>query len=233
MSEVSLRARSGRKPGSRESRRIRREGLVPAVVYGPAVEPVPVVVDAHDLHTALHTEAGANAIISLEIVDGDTMTTMARAIEKHPYRNEYRHVDFVTVDLTKTVVAEVAIHFEGTPAGVEEGGVFSPARTSVRVEVLPTEIPSFIELDVSGVEIGGSLRVEDLPKIEGLSYLEDPGSVVMSVTLPAAEIEEPEPEEELEEMLAEGEEAVEGEEAEEAEEAAAAKDEEEAEERND
>ncbi|MBW3666375.1 MAG: 50S ribosomal protein L25 [Actinobacteria bacterium] len=226
MSEVSLRARAGRKPGSRESRRIRREGLVPAVVYGPEVEPVPVAVDAHDLHTALHTEAGANAIITLEIEDGDTMTTMARAIEKHPYRNEYRHVDFVTVDLTRKVVAEVAIHFEGTPAGVEEGGVFSPARTSVRVEVLPTEIPPFIELDITPVGIGGSLRIEDLPQVEGLAYLEDPDAVVMSVTLPAAEIEEPEPEEELEEMLAEGEEAPEGEEAEEA---AEGEDEEEAE----
>jgi large subunit ribosomal protein L25 len=187
------------------------------VVYGPKVDPVPVVVDAHDLQTVLHTEAGANAIIHLEIEDGETVTTMARAIEKHPFRNEYRHVDFVTVDLTKTVHAEVAIHFEGTAAGVEEGGVFSPQRTSVRVEVLPTEIPSFIELDISAVEIGGSLRVEDLPEFEGLTYLEDPDSVVMSVTLPAAEIEEPEPEEELEGELAEGEEVPEGEEREEAE----------------
>ncbi len=218
MSEVSLQARSGRKPGSRESRRIRRQGLVPAVVYGPEVDPVPLVVDAHDLHTALHTEAGANAIIHLEVEDGDTMTTMARDIEKHPFRNEYRHVDFITVDLSKKVHAEVAIHFEGTPAGVEEGGVFSPQRTSVRVEVLPTEIPSFIELDISPVEIGGSLRIEDLPEIEGVAYLEDPDAVVMSVTVPAAEIEEPEPEEEELEgvLLAEGEEAVEGEEAEEA-----------------
>lgn len=217
MSEVSLHARSGRTTGSRESRRIRRQGLVPAVVYGPEVDPVPLVVDAHDLHTALHTEAGANAIIRLEIEDGDTITTMARAIEKHPFRNQYRHVDFITVDLSKTVHAEVAIHFEGTPAGVEEGGVFSPQRTSVRIEVLPTEIPSFIELDISSVEIGGSLRIEDLPAIEGVVYLEDPNAVVMSVTVPAAEIEEPEPEEEeLAGELPEGEEAAEGEEAEEA-----------------
>lgn len=222
MSEVSLHARAGREPGSRQSRRIRREGLVPAVVYGPQVEPVPVVVDAHDLHTALHTDAGANAIIHLEIEGGDTITTMARAIEKHPFRNEYRHVDFVTVDLSKTVHAEVAIHFEGTPAGVEEGGVFSPQRTSVRVEVLPTEIPSFIELDISSVQIGGSLRVADLPRIEGVTYLDDPDGVVMSVTLPAAEIEEPEPEEELEEEMLEGEEVPEGEEGEEAERAAEA-----------
>lgn len=216
MSEVSLRARAGREPGSRQSRRIRRDGLVPAVVYGPKVDPIPVVVDAHDLHVALHTDAGANAIIHLEIEDGDTMTTMAREIEKHPFRNEYRHVDFVTVDLSKKVHAEVAIHFVGTAAGVEEGGVFSPQRTSVRVDVLPTEIPQFIELDISGVEIGGSLRVEDLPEIDGLIYLEDPDAVVMSVTLPAAEIEEPEPEEELEGEMLEGEEVAEGEEGEEA-----------------
>ena len=190
MSEVSLRARAGRTPGSRESRRVRRAGLVPAIVYGKGTEPTPVAVDAHDLHMALHTEAGSNAIISLEIEGGDTLTTMARVIERHPFRNEYRHIDFVTIDLSQKVTAEVAISFEGTPVGVREGGVFSPRRTTVSIEVLPTEIPSAIELDVSEVEMGGSLRVEDLPEIEGIEYLEEPDAVIMSVTAPAAEVEE-------------------------------------------
>jgi large subunit ribosomal protein L25 len=185
---------------------------VPAVVYGPDVNPIPVAVDSHDLHIALHTEAGTNAIINLEIEDGDTLTTMARVIERHPFRNEYRHVDFVTVDLSKKVHAEVALHFEGTPAGVKEGGVFSPRRTHVLIEVLPTEIPAYIELDVSEVEIGGSLRIEDLPELENVVYLEELDAVVMSVTVPAAEIEEPEPEEV---ELLEGEELEEGEEPEE------------------
>ena len=209
MSQVSLRAQPGRTSGSRESRRIRRTGRVPAVVYGPGVDPIAVAVDAHDLHVALHTEAGANAIINLEIDGGKTLTTMARVIERHPYRNEYRHVDFITIDLKTKVHAEVAVHFEGTPIGVIEGGVFSPARTHVLVEVLPTEIPPFIELEISEVPIGGALRVSDLPAIEGITYLEDSEAVVMSVTTPAAEIEEPEPEEE--EEPAEGEEPEEGE----------------------
>lgn len=212
MSEVTLRARAGRESGSRASRRVRRSGDVPAVVYGSGVDPIAVQVDSHDLHTALHTDAGSNAIITLEIEGGDTLTTMARVIEKHPYRSEYRHVDFVTVDLTKKVHAEVVLHFEGSAVGVREGGVFSPRRTHVLVEVLPTEIPSFIELDISDVEIGGSLRIENLPQLDGVTYLEDPDDVVMSVTTPAAEIEEPEPEEE---ELLEGEEPEEGEEAEE------------------
>jgi large subunit ribosomal protein L25 len=173
-------------------------------------ESVPVSVDARELYNALHTEAGTNAIISLEIEGGDTLTTMARVVERHPFRSEYRHIDFVTVDLTQTVTAEVTIQFEGTPEGVKEGGVFSPRRTTVVIEVLPTQIPSFIELDVSEVELNESLRIGDLPELEGVVYTEDPEAVIMSVTVPAAEIEEEEPEL-TEEQLAELEELGEGE----------------------
>src|SRR5690606_31439617 len=151
-----------------------------------------VAVDSRELHSALHTEAGTNAIISLEIEGGDTLTTMARVIERHPFRSEYRHIDCVKVDLTQMVHTDVAIHFEGEGVGVEEGGVFSPAKTHVLIEVLPTAIPSHIELDISEVELGGSLRVADLPALEGVTYMDDPDSVIMSITHPAAEIvEEP------------------------------------------
>ena len=215
MPEVSLRAQTGRSTGSRESRRVRKTGSVPAIVYGKGTEPVSIAVDAHDLHVVLHTEAGANALINLEIEGGATLLTMARVIERHPFRNEYRHIDFVTVSLDEIVTAEVAIHFEGSPIGVINGGVFSPQRTHVVIEALPTAIPSAIVLDVSDVEIGDSLRIADLPVIEGVTYAEDPEAVVMSVTTLAAEVVE-EPEEELEgegegEELAEGEEPAEGE----------------------
>ncbi|MGA7096877.1 MAG: 50S ribosomal protein L25, partial [Acidimicrobiia bacterium] len=170
--------------------------------------------DAHDLQVALHTEAGSNALINLEIEGGDTLLTMARVIERHPYRSEYRHVDFVTVSLDETIQAEVAIHFVGTPVGVREGGVFSPRRTHVLVETLANAIPSGVELDVSDIEVGGSLRIADLPKLDGVEYVEDPEGVVMSVTTPAAEIvEEPEEVEGLEGL--EGEEIGEGEESDE------------------
>jgi large subunit ribosomal protein L25 len=209
MPEVSLRARTGRSTGSRESRRVRKTGDVPAIVYGKGTDPVSIAVDAHDLHVVLHTEAGANALINLEIEGGATLLTMARVIERHPFRNEYRHIDFVTVSLDEIVTAEVAIHFEGSPIGVKDGGVFSPQRTHVIIEALPTAIPSAIVLDVSDVEIGGSLRVADLPVIEGVTYVEDPEAVVMSVTTIAAEVVE-EPEAEIE---GEGEEPTEGEQA--------------------
>lgn len=210
MSQVTLRAQAGRTPGSRESRRIRRTGMIPAVVYGHGTESRPIAVDAHDLHLALHTDAGSNALINLEIDDEKALLTLARVIDKHPFRSEYRHVDFVAISLDEKITAEVNIHFEGTPAGVKEGGVFSPRRTSVEVLTLASSIPDFIELDVSEVELGESLRIEDLPVIEGVEYTEDPEGVVMSVTAPAAEIVE-----EVEEVdMLEGE-GVEGEEGEE------------------
>lgn len=209
MPEVSLRAQTGRSTGSRDSRRVRKTGDVPAIVYGKGTEPVSIAVNAHDLHVVLHTEAGANALINLEIEGGATLLTMARVIERHPFRNEYRHIDFVTVSLDEIVTAEVAIHFEGSPIGVTNGGVFSPQRTHVVIEALPNAIPSAIILDVSEVEIGDSLRIADLPVIEGVTYTEDPDAVVMSVTTMAAE-EVVEPEGELE---GEGEEPAEGEQA--------------------
>jgi large subunit ribosomal protein L25 len=211
MSEVTLRAETGRATGSRESRRLRKTGRVPAIVYGKSTDPITVAVDAHDLHMALHTEAGSNALINLDIEGQDVVLTMARVIERHPFRNEYRHVDFVTVSLDETIHAEVVIHFEGTPIGVIEGGVFSPSKTHVVVETLATSIPSGIELDISAVEVGGALRIADLPQIEGVLYIEDPETVLMSVTAPAVEVEE-EPEELEGEEIEGAEELAEGEE---------------------
>lgn len=220
MSQVTLRAHAGRTTGSREARRIRLTGNVPAVVYGHGTESRPISVDAHELRLALHTAAGSNALINLEVDGDEPLLTLARVIEKHPFRNEYRHVDFLAISLDEKLEVEVTIHFEGTPVGVREGGVFSPRRTSVEVLTLPTTIPDFVELDVSEVELGDSLRISDLPEMDGVEYIEDPEGVVMSVTAPAAEIEEPEPEEDLllegelpegeEGELAEGEEAEEG-----------------------
>jgi large subunit ribosomal protein L25 len=183
---------------------------VPAVVYGHGTESRPISVDAHDLQLALHTEAGANALINLEIDGEKPLLTMARVVDKHPFRNEYRHVDFVAISLDEKLSFEIPIHFEGTPIGVVEGGVFSPRRTTVEVLTLASTIPDFVELDVSGVQLGDSLRIEDLPQLEGVEYPDDPEAVIMSVTVPAAEIEE-EPEEV---ELLEGEEVPEGEEAE-------------------
>lgn len=185
--QITLRAELGRPTGSRASRRIRRDGGVPAIIYGKGIEPLKIVVDHHDLMSALTTDAGTNALISLETSDGKHLT-MPRVVERHPFRSEIRHVDFVKLSLTDTIQATVAVHPTGEPVGVDEGGILSLVHSSVLIEALATAIPNFIELDVSGLGVHEALRIEDLPAVEGVIYLEDPETVVVTIVLPAAEI---------------------------------------------
>jgi large subunit ribosomal protein L25 len=204
MAQVTLKAATGRQLGSRASRRLRREGQVPGVVYGRGTEPRHVAVDHHDLSVAFHTDAGFNVLINLEIDESAGIPTLVRVIDRHPYRPQFRHVDFVQVSLTEKVQAEVALHFVGNPPGVREGGILSPIKNEVEIEALPAEIPAFIEVDVSHLNINDDLRVRDLPTIEGVLVLDDPEDLLVTVTTPAAEVEEvPEVEEGAEEGEAE------------------------------
>ena len=206
--QITLRAESGRTTGSRASRRLRREGSVPAIVYGKGKDPLSIAVNHRELRAALTTEAGLNALINLE-VGGDRFLTLPRIVETHPFRREIRHVDFVTVSLTDTVHTEIPVHLVGEAVGIEAGGVLSTARNVVQIEALVTNIPSYVELDISALEIGDALRIGDLPEIEGVTYTEDPEYTVVSITVPAA-LEAEEPEEAAEGEEAEGEEGEEG-----------------------
>ena len=201
--ELTLRAETGRPMGSRPARRLRREGMVPATVYGREREPVSISVNARDLHSVLHTEAGLNALITLTIGDDDNVLTMAKEIQRHPFRSEYNHVDFLAISLTEKVTADVLIHLEGEPVGVQfNGGIIETLRNSVEIEALPQGIPSAISLDIAHLDVGDTLKISDLPVLEGVEYLDDPDSPVVTVVIPAAVLAE----EEVEEGLEEGEE---------------------------
>ncbi len=216
MEQVSLRAETGRRTGSRSSRRLRRTGGVPAIVYGRGLDPQTVSVDRRELYGVLHTEAGLNALITLS-VDDDEYLTVAREIQRDPVRGEIVHLDFLQISLDEAIQAEVGIEFLGEPQGVKEGGVVETVRTSVIIEALPTAIPSTIALDIAGLGIGDSASISDLPDLEGVSYVDDPDTTLVTVIIPAViptAAEEAELEAELEAEAAEGEGAGEGGEAE-------------------
>lgn len=180
------------------ARRMRRDGRVPAVVYGRDLETVAVAVDERDLYGALHTEAGLNALIDLD-VNGSTVLTVARELQRHPVRGDIVHLDFVKISLTETIEAEVAINPIGTPMGVrEEGGILESVRTFITVEALPTEVPSAIDVDISALGVGDSLSLDEVSAIEGVTFLDDPETTLFTVQAPRVE-EEPEPEVELDE----------------------------------
>jgi len=203
MEQINLRGYTGRVHGSRESRRVRREGAVPAVVYGHGLEALPVAVDRRELYTVLHTEAGLNALINLQ-VNGDEYLTVAREVQRHPVRGDIIHLDFIRISLDEAIEAEVPVEFTGVPVGVREGkGIVETPAASVMVSALPANIPSHVTLDITNLKVGDSLRVSDLAVLEGVTYVSEPEHLLVMVTMPAAVVAEVPAE-----ALAEGEEAA-------------------------
>ena len=199
--------------GSAESRRLRRQGLVPGVLYGSG-EPIAITIEERELRRALTGAGGLHSILDVEIDGkGETHASILKEYQVHPVRGGVTHVDLHEVRLDKPISAAVSVQLLGgdDAPGVREGGVLSQPLREVTVEALPLEMPEHIDLDVSGMEIGATLRISDLTAPEGATLLDDPEMVVATVTAPT-KVVEPEPtEEELAALEAEGE-GVEGEE---------------------
>jgi len=200
--------------GSAESRRLRKEGLIPGVLYGGG-EPVAISIEERELRRALTGAGGLHSILDVEVDGkGETHASILKEYQVDPVRGGVTHVDLHEVRLDKPIQASVSVDLLGgeDAPGVREGGVLSQPLREVTVEALPLEMPEHIDLDVSGMDIGATLRISDLTAPEGTTLLDDPEMVVATVTAPT-KVVEPEPtEEELAALEAEGEEGVEGEE---------------------
>lgn len=197
---VKLVVRERTKLGSAETRRLRRQGLVPGVLYGRGKEPHAICVPERELRHALTGEAGLHAILDV-VVEGKTSShaSVIKEYQQDVVRGGITHVDLHEVRLDQPIQATVSLHLVGESAGTKAGGVLTQALNELSVEALPMEMPHAIELDVSEMEVGDSLRVGDVAAPAGATILDDPEVVVASVTLPTR-VEEPE------EALAEGEE---------------------------
>jgi large subunit ribosomal protein L25 len=206
--------------GSAEVRRMRRQGLIPGVLYGNG-EPVAITIAERELRRALTGGGGLHAILDVEIDGkGETRASILKEYQVDPVRGGVTHVDLHEVRLDKAISASVSVQLLGgeDAPGVREGGVLSQPLREVTVEALPLEVPEHLDLDVSGMDIGATLRISDLAVPDGVTFLDDPEMVVATITAPT-KVVEPEPtEEELaaleaEAEAAEGEEGAEGEEA--------------------
>src|ERR671919_204423 len=185
MAEVKLTAESRDAVGKGAARKIRAAGKVPAVLYGPAVEPMRLAVDALQLWHALHTDAGTNVLINLA-VDGDTFLTMPREVQRDV-----------------AIQVDVPIHLVGESVGVKEGGVVEHHLWELRIECLPTQVPESLEADISRLAINDALHVSDLRIPQHLTVLTPAEETIVSVVPPPI-LEVPE-EEVPEEELPEGE----------------------------
>jgi large subunit ribosomal protein L25 len=206
---IKLEVKPREESGSALSRRLRGEGFVPGVLYGAGNQAHPFVVEERELRRVLTGEHGLHAILDV-VFDGKKAAHHAvlKEYQLDPVRPRLLHIDLHEVRLDQVIQSQVAVEPVGESPGVKEGGVLTLVLREVNVEALPMEVPDRLELDISAVTIGDSLRVGDIVAPDGVKLLDDPDAVVLTVT-PPTKVEEPEPEE-LEEEL-EGEEGVEGE----------------------
>ena len=181
--------------GTRESRRLRKQGLIPGVLYGSGHKPHPISVPERELRRVLTGGHGLHAILDVVLAgQKSTHSSILKDYQVDPIRGKIEHFDLQEVRLDQAIQTSVVVELIGESAGTKAGGVLSQVSREIRVEALPLEVPDRIELDVSKMEIGDSLRLSDLPLQEGVAYLDDPETVLATVTVPT-KVEEPEPEE--------------------------------------
>ena len=167
--QVALNAVSGRELGSSSSRRLRSEGKIPGVVYGLTADPLAVSVEYAEARTALSGDAGLNALLNLSI-DGAEQLCLVKEIQRHVVRDEVTHIDFIRVDANADIEVEVPLVLTGEAREVANvSGMVDQALFSVVIATKPTSIPNEIEVDISDMEVGDTIRVEDLALPEGVS----------------------------------------------------------------
>lgn len=188
MAEVHLNASKREESGKGPARRSRRDGNVPGVIYGHGMEPLPIEVDRREFLTALNTESGMNVLLDLEI-DGSTTLALTKELQRDPVRGTLLHADFIQIDRKQEVEVEVPIHLIGSAPGVGEGGVLQHPMSSLHVRSLATEVPQSIDVDVSSLALGDTLRVSDLAEGKSFTILNDPETVVAAVSQPVSEAE--------------------------------------------
>lgn len=196
MENLKLEAIARPETGTSAAKHVRQNNMVPAIVYKDGEKGVSVKVGRKELLKVMHTEAGINAIITLDIADGskvDTRTVIVKATQIDPLTDLLLHADFHEISLKKKISVKVPVTIKGEPIGVtEDKGVFTQTLWQIEIECLPTEIPEKIEVNVEPLKVGDIVHVKDLSMLEGMTVFEDKDNVVVSVHRPETEeTEEP------------------------------------------
>jgi large subunit ribosomal protein L25 len=172
------------------ARRVRREGLIPAVVYGAGQPSVALTVDPRIITRILHSGAGHNTIFDLNIEGGASGKAMIVDWQNEPIKGHLLHIDLKRIAMDKAMRVSVPVQLIGTALGVKtQGGILSQVLHEVEIECLPGNIPSHIDVDISNLEMNQSIHISDLPHSDKLKFLDDENAVVANVTFVRAEAE--------------------------------------------
>jgi len=203
MEKVILKSETRPGAGKKVAKDLRNKGLIPAVVYKGGKDALSLQLSSEDLEGVIHTKAGENVIITLEI-DGEgkakPKTVLIKEIQRDPIKNKVLHVDFNEISLTETLKVNVPLVSHGEASGVKkDGGILEHIMWELQVECLPTAIPEKIEVDVSNLNIGDAIYVKDIKAPEGVKILTDRELIALIVKPPKVEV----PKEEVVEEVAE------------------------------
>ncbi len=193
MQQILLDAKVRNETGTGISRRLRRQGRVPAIVYGRKENPLTLEVMEKEFAKVVGLATGQNAIISLNLdKDGSEILALVKDVQYHPVTDKLLHVDFYRISLRDKITVSVAVVVTGESLGVKKGGILEHILWQVEVECLPTQIPDRIEVDITALNIGDTVHVKDLKLGEGINILTEGEQTILSVVPPTVVKEEEE-----------------------------------------
>lgn len=189
MELLELSASIRKTTGKEIARNLRKKGLVPAILYGPNTDPITLSVDSLDIDKILKHSGSNQAPLSLSIINGETVkkTAMIKDLQVHPLSRRFLHVDFYEVALDRKIQVKVPVVLSGKAKGTEAGGTIQLIQREIEVLCFPLDIPESITIDVSGLDIGDSIHVEDLPVDEHIEIIADTNFTVVTVSSAMAE----------------------------------------------
>ncbi len=196
MAEYAFEVKLREKTGKEIARKLRKEGRIPAILYGRGKTPRPLSLERRVIEKYLREVSGTTLVKLRVNGEEEEVYAIVKDYQLDPVKDELIHVDFQEVDLTQKTVVEVSLAFVGKPKGVERGGMMEIVTREIEVECLPTQIPDKIEVDISDLDIGDVLHVSDIKFPEGVEPAEDPKLTVITVYEPAEEAAEEAVEEE-------------------------------------
>jgi len=200
--------------GKEAAKRLRREKRIPAIFYGPKTTPLKIVANYPDLERIIKQISGESLIFEIQIESdegSDTRTVMLKELQIDPVENTYLHADFYEISMDRELTVNINVHLINTPAGVTKGGILQHIRREITVSCLPDRLVDHIDVDVSGLEIGDSIHIEDINLPEGIKTNQEGHLTVAVVAAPTVITAELEEVEEIEEIEGEEEKEAEGE----------------------
>lgn len=190
MAQSTLYVMRRNETGKSVARKIRREGAIPAVLYGRETKSILLTVNPLDLKKALSTDAGENTLLEIHIKgDGEeiTKTALLRDVQYDYLKSRPIHFDFQEVMMKELITVKVPIRIVGKAQGIQEGGILEEIMREIEVECLPASIPNAIDVDVTQLGIGDSLHISDLVLPEGVTLLQEPEQTIVTILSPVME----------------------------------------------